>query len=87
MNMEVDWTVLGVLIGLAASAIIVVACLCIWALCSDDFYSTHCKSRKSKMRFKRGHRTKFHHGVSSHSGDVEYCEDDVCGINIEIEDD
>ena len=39
------------------------------------------------MRFKKAHRTKSYSVGGSYSGDVEYCEDDVCGINIEIEDD
>ena len=79
--MEIDWTVFGILIGIAAVGFICSA-YC-WYCCND---SPPSKSRKSKMRFKRGHRTKFHHVVSSHSGDVEYCEDDEGGINIEMED-
>ena len=39
----------------------------------------------SKMRLKRKHRSKFPSGVGSHSGELDYCENDAGGFDIDIE--
>merc|ERR1711881_152739 len=70
---------LAIVVGFIAVVIISVICLCVNGGVEGDW------KKPSTMRYKRKHRPKLRTGGGSFSCDLEYCENEEGGMDIELQ--